>query len=338
MRNKMGGSIRTDVEILSDLDRLRDKRGAISEEDYHLTWDRLWEELREHDRRRRELRRQAPRASDPCCPYKTLKAAYADGWHGERPEEYGGERVRLRGHTLVRNAEVAVSASEWGRRGYRVLPDQEPHGWLSGQVGNGRTSITWPVYRKDQVVAKRKVTARPPQVVDVLAAVWTVNRAAKRRRDAAQACYQGRAHGFAKAHKETKEEYYCLKSQALHYLLAEGRLRVVGYHVFPAGNWAEVLKGEGYTFHRPCPPQQGEAVQLDGIEAKPRGRAEPRVKDALHTLEMYLVGKPQAECYEWPAPVRLSRSRSRGPWWDELDDVDSWDEDWEADDEFDSRP
>jgi hypothetical protein len=152
------------------------------------------------------------------------------------------------------------------------------------------------------------VTAKPPQLVDVLAAVWTVNRAAKRRRDAAQACYQGRAHGFANSHKETKEQYYRLKSQALHYLLAEGKLQVVGYHVFAGGNWAEVIKGENYTFHRPCPPKQGEAVQLDGIEANPRDKGGPKLKVALYTLTEYLADKQVVDCFKWPAPVRPVRS------------------------------
>jgi hypothetical protein len=254
------------------------------------------------------------RVTNPECPYKTLKDAYADGWHKAQPEEYGGERILLMGHPLVRNTEIAVSSSEWGRRGFRVLAGQEPHCQLSGRFGEGRSKmITWPVYRKDQVIPKRKTTARPPQAVDVLAALWTVNRAAKRRRDAAQACYQGRAHGFARAHKRTKAEYYRLKSQALHHLLAEGRLRIAGYHVFAGGNWAEVVQGEGYTFHRPCPPQEGKAVQLDGIEAKPRGREEPRLKDALHTIKEYLDGKPEADCYEWPAPDHPARNRFRRP-------------------------
>ena len=213
-----------------------------------------------------------------------------------------------------RNTEDAVSATEWGRRGYRVRPGQEPHAWLSGRVGKGTgKKITWPVYRLDQVEPKRTLTTRPPQAIDVLAAVWVVNRAAKRYRDAAQACYQGRAHGFASVNKQKKEDYYRLKSQALHHLVASGRLQVVGYHAFAGGNWAEVLQGEGYTFHRPCPPQQAEAVQLDGIEAKPRDRTEPRLKDALHTLEEYLADKPEADYYQWPAPARnLSRSSRRG--------------------------
>lgn len=36
--------------------------------------------------------------------YKTLKAAYADGWRERRDGEVGGEEISLKGHDLVRNA------------------------------------------------------------------------------------------------------------------------------------------------------------------------------------------------------------------------------------------
>jgi hypothetical protein len=46
--------MRADSEILADLDFLRDSRHTISEEEYHLAWDRLWDELRAHDRAKTE--------------------------------------------------------------------------------------------------------------------------------------------------------------------------------------------------------------------------------------------------------------------------------------------
>jgi len=292
----------------------------------------------EEQRRYREMRRQALRDTEPGCPYKTLKAAYAAGWHDLKPEEYGGERLRLKGHTLARNTEIAVSATEWGRRGFHVLRDQEPHCWLSGRVGSRRSkTITWAVYREDQVIPKRKITLKPPEQIDVLAAVWAVNRAAKRCRDAAQSCYQAGAHAFAGSNKDKKEKYYDLKSQALNYLIADGRLQVAGRHLISGGNWAEVLKGEGYTFHRPCPPQEGEAPELDGVEAKSRDRTEPKLKDALYTLELYLAGRPAIDCYRWPEPLRIRSSRSQ--FWDDddwedgdTDESEDWDEDIWSDD------
>jgi hypothetical protein len=41
--------MRTDKEILDDLNYLRDRRHKISEDEYHMKQEKLWTELREHD-------------------------------------------------------------------------------------------------------------------------------------------------------------------------------------------------------------------------------------------------------------------------------------------------
>jgi hypothetical protein len=38
--------------------------------------------------------------------YKTLTDARADGWHKPKQDEYGGEEITLKGHTLVRNTKM----------------------------------------------------------------------------------------------------------------------------------------------------------------------------------------------------------------------------------------
>lgn len=73
--------------------------------------------------------------------YKTLKAAYADGWDDLKPCEYGGEQIVLKGHTLVKNPKRARSKKEWGYKGYEVMPGEKPHARFSW----------WSVYREDQV-------------------------------------------------------------------------------------------------------------------------------------------------------------------------------------------
>ncbi len=73
--------------------------------------------------------------------YKTMKAAYADGWKDLKPCEYGGEQIVLKGHTLVKNPKRARSKKEWGYKGYEVKPDEKPHARFSW----------WSVYREDQV-------------------------------------------------------------------------------------------------------------------------------------------------------------------------------------------
>lgn len=71
--------------------------------------ERLKRQRREEDEKRRkqeqsERRKERLRQTDPNSPYKTLKAAYADGWVELRPDHEGGDRLLLKGHTLVQNA------------------------------------------------------------------------------------------------------------------------------------------------------------------------------------------------------------------------------------------
>lgn len=71
------------------------------------------ERLRQQQRKEEEERRKQERSeqrkarlkqTDPHCPYKTLKAAYADGWVDLNSDHYDGERLLLKGHMLVRHA------------------------------------------------------------------------------------------------------------------------------------------------------------------------------------------------------------------------------------------
>jgi hypothetical protein len=271
--------------------------------------------------------------------FPTLKAARAAGYRSLRRGEYGGEQTVVKGRTLVRNPEMAVSETEWGRRGFAVKPDAQPHAYLSGY---SYYHSTWPVYREDQVEPKKERNRTPPKRIDVLVALWVVNRAAKRYRDAASKHYgnaraakhsfdrerAGALFGLANISATKKRCYYRLKSQATAYLVAEGHLTVVGYHRF-GNNWAEVLQADVYTVHRPCPPQPGDAGarQIDDIEAKPRGAKEPRLKYAIHTLKKYLKGKPVVPVYEWPARPKPGRRRYVEEVADDYDDLDMGEQD-----------
>ena len=100
-----------------------------------------------------------------------------------------------------------------------------------------------------------------------------------------------------------------MKSQMLQHLLNEGIAVIDGHHLFSGGNWAELVKCDGYSFHRPCPPIEGVVPEeREQIEAKPRGAKEPRLKAALHTIEKYLEGKPLLEVYRWPPAIRIRDS------------------------------
>jgi RNase P/RNase MRP subunit p29 len=251
--------------------------------------------------------------------FTKIKAAMQVGFRERKGWEYGGEEITVKGRLLVRNPIEAVSKTEWSKRGYRVRQDAQPHCYRSIHF-TGRGSVTYAVYRDDQVESKRRVSLMPPTLIDALSAVWAINRRAKRCHDLASSHYKSGTHGFSAMVKNEKLELYRLKGQALHYLRKQRRLETAGYHRFPSGNWAEVLEGGGYTFHRPCPDRSDEtAKEIDEIEAKPRGSKEPRLKDALHTIKVYLGGKPEVDVFEWPQ-TRSSRGH--------------WPEDYDFDDEY----
>ena len=232
--------------------------------------------------------------------YKTLKAARADGFDDIKKDEYGGEQISLKGHSLVRNPKLAVSETEWGRRGYNIRNDAPPHALLCRSVNSHM--VTYYVYRDDQVVPKKRYKHVAPKIVPILAALWRINRSAKRYRDAEYACDSANCHEFSKKAQRLKINLHELRLQALQHLLDERRLVVMGYcHL--DGRWVEVLSGDGYTFHRPCPrPKNQEIALLDrnSTDARPVGFSEPKLKDAILTVETYLKGRGRVQKYSWP--------------------------------------
>jgi hypothetical protein len=155
----------------------------------------------------------------------------------------------------------------------------------------------------------------------VLAAVFTLTRQSKRDRDKAQLYYRmarnrsryesNPYHDHSTNAKERKERYYRLKGQALAHLLAEGVVKVTGLHRFGV-NYAELLEGRGYRFHRPCPapdPVPADVPNLgEGLEAKPKKRKELGLRVAIATVEKYLEGRPVLDVYQWPTRVRPTRT------------------------------
>jgi len=137
-------------------------------------------------------------------------------------------------------------------------------------------------------------------------ALWSINRRAKRCRDLAQANYMAGEYFLASYYKSWKERYYQLKGQVLHHMIIDGHLKVLGYHLFEEGLWAELLGAEGFTFHRPCAPMEGMvALPCDRIENKPKQAGEIAIDDACRALTDYLLDKPKAAIYQWPARVTI---------------------------------
>lgn len=93
--------------------------------------------------------------------FKMLKKAHAAGYSDKSDDQHGGEVIHPKGHTLVCDAERAVSRTEWRRRGFCVRPAQEPHAVVGGRVGGKYRQ--WEVYRDDQVEAvARRASKRSP--------------------------------------------------------------------------------------------------------------------------------------------------------------------------------
>lgn len=110
--------------------------------------------------------------------------------------------------------------------------------------------------------------------LDVVAALFCLNRKAKRCRDLAQTYYQHGNHGFAGKMIEEKERIYRLKGQALHYLIESGPLVGSTYHKI-GELWAEVLVGKvtdftGLVRHRSELPKPSSRLRVSRRNRKRR--------------------------------------------------------------------
>jgi hypothetical protein len=176
---------------------------------------------------------------------------------------------------------------------------------------------------------------RQAKVADlpILAALFTLNRRAKRCRDLAATYYSNGMHGLAGQMRREKQRIYDLKGQVLHHLMESGELSGGKYHQFEFGNWAEVLEGSGYRFHRPCPPPEltSESEVIESVEAKPKSAKEPALDVAFEVVENFLKGRDRVAVYEWPAKPRTSRHYrwSDDDFDDDLDDEGDWEDDFE---------
>lgn len=177
---------------------------------------------------------------------------------------------------------------------------------------------------------KAKKQARKIAQLPVLAALFTLNRRAKRCRDLAQKYYQERMHGLAGEMKREKDRIYDLKGQVLHHMVEAGILTGGKFHQFEFKNWAEVLEGDGYRFHRPCPPQESkpETELAESVEAKPKEASEPTLENAYEVVKKFLEGKKRANAYQWPGKPRQYRTQR----WRE-EEPDDWYDDSELDDD-----
>lgn len=174
--------------------------------------------------------------------------------------------------------------ADWHAAGFVPKAGEKPHEFR--EYGRGRYAT---LYRADQVRPLQKRTKKPPVELpttgeNVLAACWTVNRTAKRYRDAASSCYGAGAYQFATANRRKKEAMYALKDRALAWLIANEIVSPIGLHGI-----LTVWQGSGYTFHSLMGPTNAQPIpdteESLFVEAKPKTTRELRLRDACHLID-----------------------------------------------------
>jgi hypothetical protein len=120
--------------------------------------------------------------------------------------------------------------TQWSQDGMRLRAEAEP----AGYVWSRHRSTHFALYDGASVEPKRKPSpgeARPLTSENIGAALFEINKAAKRRRDAASTAYQKRRHEAARVQKDAKRRLYDFKSRVLRKAKADGLAQLVGYHV-----------------------------------------------------------------------------------------------------------
>ncbi len=214
---------------------------------------------------------------------KDLGLRLADKWvckgRYPKPDSVG---IVVKGETYYSEDETEEVTSRSAARKLGLRPAGPPVGVRGGRVGGKYQE--WEVYRISECIPIRPQIVNPPQHVDLLAAIFAVNRAAKRYRNTAQLHYRDGRHGLAGHSSKSKRELYQLKDFGIAAAYQLGRIQCDGIH----GTLA-IYRGEGYCFHSTLVPESLDAASEDDspitIEAKPRELREARLCDAVFTLE-----------------------------------------------------
>jgi hypothetical protein len=227
-----------------------------------------------------------------------------------------------------------LTRKAWKERGRSVPRDARPariEPWYYPGSGSGERHLF--AFEQTKEIRKKR---EPKVLADIVGCLFTLNRRAKRCRDQAQKYYRRRMYGFAAKRREEKEECYELKDQALAHLIAEGKLHETNeYHIFPGGNVARVVTDGRFWFHRPMPgppPAGATLTSLELVEAKPKDFREPRIVDAIATVQAYPKGKPIPTTFRWPERTRPKKIGAEGTSQDydeegALVGEEDWDED-----------
>lgn len=240
-------------------------------------------------------------------------------------------------HLLVYNANELTrvqTKTGWKRERRRVRKGEQPVGTRSIYGDSYYVFAEW-----QTEPMRERYQPRPAEDLgddDILRALWTVNRYAKRCRDAASAHYSHGNHGFAGHARQKKEDAYRRKSLVLAVCLRLNLVECVG--ITDGEPSFAVFRGGGYCFHSPkgnwAAPEK--ELEFDGmVEAKPKEAAEMRLKDAEATIDGFFArNEPADEEIELanaaqlpPRPRRTRRYDFDDGYWEEEDDY--WDDEQE---------
>jgi len=119
--------------------------------------------------------------------------------------------------------------TQWNKEGMRLKSNVEPAAYVYAKARNTHYEL----YSCAEVEPKTK--QRPGEPLhhtpeNIGAALYEINKAAKRRRDAAQRAYDKGAHGLAGNHRQEKKRLYDLKDRVIRKAFDEGLSQLVGYH------------------------------------------------------------------------------------------------------------
>lgn len=245
------------------------------------------------------------------------KRKTANDWKRESMAPKRNATPKMIGQTayyLRSQVEPVTSRTHAKEMGLKVPDDATP---LAVWTYRGPRTIEYEVFAICDCVPLRKVEPIEAKPVDVLLAIWTVSRTAKRYRDQKNRSYALGHHGRCAMSKEEEQHLYDLKENGIRYAYSVGRLRYEGIHAGLA-----LYIGEGFSFHSRLMPQ-GETYIDDGerlqVASKAKTRKEAKLKDAKLTLES-LPSIQGCMLVEIPTEHETKQLSVHG--WDDGDDQD----------------
>ncbi len=272
---------------------------------------------------------------------RTIKQAQQEGLRTEvqwmksyrRCPKVGARSELIKGRAFFHKDETEelLSKAEGKRRGLKLKQNAEP----VHQVYYRRAAGYYDMYRASDFLPAERKKIHPPAAVDLLCAIFTVNRSAKRYRDTAKRLYGIGCHSLSRAASNKKKRLYVLKDAGIREAYRRGLLRPEAIH----GGLA-VYRGNGFCFHSthvPVELREQLPVEADEVvffrESVPRSSTEAKLKDAEFTLSecsndaegFVRLELPLMPTRQWQSSDLVAESlRDLEREDNEVDDFDSW--------------